>query len=130
MTKILKTSILITLLTAVFSLLPFECVYADGVHKEEYMNDDALISINIDPDFTYIGARAYYGCVNLESVVIPEGVTRIGESAFAMCPKLSYISIPSSVKTIEPGAFADLAAKIKGRGEAQKAEENRSEKVL
>ncbi len=106
MKRLLGIIIKISLLTAVFIILPFKCVYADGVHKEEFMNDDALISINIDPDFTYIGARAYYGCVNLESVVIPEGVTRIGESAFAMCPKLSYVSIPSSVKTIEPGAFA------------------------
>ncbi|MBO4373979.1 MAG: leucine-rich repeat domain-containing protein [Lachnospiraceae bacterium] len=70
------------------------------------MNDDALISVSIDPDFTYIGNRAYYGCVNLESVYIPEGVTRIGESAFAMCPNLSYVYIPSTVRTIEPGAFA------------------------
>ncbi|MBQ7463813.1 MAG: leucine-rich repeat domain-containing protein [Lachnospiraceae bacterium] len=103
--KILKT-VFFLLLTAVLSVLPLKCVYADGVHKEEFMNDDAIISVSIDPDFTYVGNRAYYGCVNLESVVIPEGVTRIGESAFAMCPNLSYVRIPSTVKTIEPGAFA------------------------
>ena len=103
--KILKT-VFFLLLTAVLLALPLKCVYADGVHKEEFMNDDAIISVSIDPEFTYVGNRAYYGCVNLESVVIPEGVTRIGESAFAMCPKLSYVRIPSTVKTIEPGAFA------------------------
>ncbi len=102
----LNKSLFFLALTAVLTVLPLKCVYADGVHKEEFMYDDALISVSIDPDFTYIGNRAYYGCVNLTSVTIPEGVTRIGESAFAMCPNLSYVSIPSTVRTIEPGAFA------------------------
>ena len=106
MKKSLIKTLFLPALTAVLLVLPLKCVYADGVHKEEFMYDDALISISIDPDFTYIGNRAYYGCVNLTSVIIPEGVTRIGESAFAMCPNLSYVSIPSTVKTIEPGAFA------------------------
>ena len=94
------------IMTAVFSTLPSECVYADGIGQEEYMNDDALISIVLPYDTKYIGKRAYYGCENLESVTIPYGCTKIGESAFAMCPKLYYVSIPPTVKTIEPGAFA------------------------
>lgn len=106
MRNLLFKTLFFLILTAVLSVLPLKCVYADGIHKEEYMYDDALISLSIPDDMTYIGNRAYYGCINLESVYIPEGVTRIGESAFAMCPNLSYVYIPSSVKTIEPGAFA------------------------
>jgi len=51
-----------------------------------------------------IGNNAFYGCKNLEAVIIGEGVTKIGDSAFSHCDVLSEVVVPDSVKKI--GAFA------------------------
>jgi hypothetical protein len=49
-----------------------------------------------------IGEEAFYVCLNVTSVTIPEGVTRIGEKAFIMCSNLETINLPS---TLKPGRY-------------------------
>lgn len=53
----------------------------------------------------FIMARAFQGCVGLDSVAIPNTVHTIGESAFENCDGLTSIVIPSSVTTIGNNAF-------------------------
>ncbi|MBQ9093729.1 MAG: leucine-rich repeat domain-containing protein [Prevotella sp.] len=53
-----------------------------------------------------IGDSAFYKCVNLTSVTIPNSVTSIGDSAFEYCSGLTSITIPNSVTSIGFGAFA------------------------
>lgn len=48
----------------------------------------------------------FYGCVNLESLVMPENITSIGFSAFINCTSLTSIVIPESVTSIGNGAFS------------------------
>ena len=48
----------------------------------------------------------FYGCVNLESLVMPENITSIGFSAFRNCTSLTSIVIPESVTSIGNGAFS------------------------
>jgi uncharacterized protein YjdB len=48
---------------------------------------------------------AFYGCENLEEVVLQEGLTSIGYYSFQNCSKLKSINIPSSVTSIDYGAF-------------------------
>ena len=50
--------------------------------------------------------RAFSGCQNLTSVIIPNSVKNIGEWAFVGCSLLSSIDIPNSVISIENIAFA------------------------
>ncbi len=52
-----------------------------------------------------IGDRAFYECENLEALVLPNSVTRIGVSAFSCCRSLKKIVIPDSVLRIEEFAF-------------------------
>lgn len=59
---------------------------------------------------TEIGSRAFLGCSDLTSVIIPNSVTWIGEWAFEDCSSLTSVIIPNSVKRIENGAFVDCSS--------------------
>lgn len=50
--------------------------------------------------------RAFFDCLNLTSISIPNSVKDIGEWAFAGCSLLSSIDIPNSVNSIGNIAFA------------------------
>ena len=50
--------------------------------------------------------RAFFDCINLTSISVPNSVKDIGEWAFAGCSLLSSIDIPNSVISIGNNAFA------------------------
>lgn len=52
-----------------------------------------------------IGDGAFNNCVNLTSVVIPEGVKTIGDSAFEGCKSLASVDLPESLTTVSSYAF-------------------------
>ncbi|MCR4962005.1 MAG: leucine-rich repeat protein, partial [Lachnospiraceae bacterium] len=54
---------------------------------------------------TAIGDKAFYQCVNLEKVTLPESLETIGVYAFSEC-NLEEITIPKNVKKIGMWAFA------------------------
>ena len=54
---------------------------------------------------TSIGYSAFYGCIGLTNVTIPDSVTSIGESAFENCSGLTSVTIPDSVTSIGYYAF-------------------------
>ncbi len=64
-----------------------------------------ITSCNINENCKFIADRAFYECVNLTTIKIPNSVTSIGESAFSGCGSLTSITIPSSVTIIEKWAF-------------------------
>ena len=49
---------------------------------------------------------AFQECVNLTSVVVPDGVAGIGAGAFALCSRLAELVLPASVTEIGMNAFA------------------------
>jgi hypothetical protein len=55
---------------------------------------------------TYIGSEAFYGCVNLTSVTLPNTIVNIGFHSFAECPLLEYIEIPAGIQQINSNAFS------------------------
>lgn len=58
------------------------------------------------PDMvTEIGADAFFGCEELEKIVIPNLVKTIGKRAFCACANLTKVVIPDSVIEIGSGAF-------------------------
>ncbi|MBE7043697.1 MAG: hypothetical protein E7399_09470 [Ruminococcaceae bacterium] len=56
-----------------------------------------------------IADDAFAGCIQLETVIIPDSVTSIGREAFQRCDSLTTVLIPDSVTTIGVGAFCDCS---------------------
>lgn len=63
---------------------------------------------------TEIGGYAFYGCINLNKINMPQALMSIGESAFAACAELTEMTIPSNVTSIESLTFeaCDKLSKI------------------
>lgn len=61
--------------------------------------------IPTDGSITSIGDYAFYNCIGLTSITIPDGVTSIGDWAFCDCSGLTSITIPGSVTSIGSYAF-------------------------
>ena len=57
-----------------------------------------------------IGGSAFYGCTNLNSVMIGTNVTSIGDHAFYYCFGLTNVMIPNSVTNIGVYAFAGCSS--------------------
>ena len=55
---------------------------------------------------TYIGSEAFFGCLNLTSVTLPNTIVNIGFHSFAKCPLLEYIEIPAGMQQINSNAFS------------------------
>ena len=107
-----------------------DCIY-DGMPKEAAIN--ATVSykninmkvLNVMP-YTFsqgntlrkvgldfygnIEKNVFYGCKDLETVVIGQNVTGIGEYAFSGCSNLKNIKFGAQVQTIGKEAFSDCAA--------------------
>lgn len=60
-----------------------------------------------DGSVTSIGANAFYSCLGLQNLIIPEGVTTIGREAFYNCDGIVTVKIPASVTNIAYRAFYD-----------------------
>ena len=69
-----------------------------------------LTSVTIPNSVTYIGSGAFIGCSSLESAYIPNTINVITRETFMFCSKLSSINIPSSVWTIETDAFSSCTS--------------------
>ena len=86
--------------------------YIFGASSYSY-NDDyvpsSLKEVIITGGIT-IRSSAFYGCISLTSVVIPDSVTSIGNYAFYGCSSLTSIVIPDSVTTIGWGAFSNCTS--------------------
>lgn len=52
-----------------------------------------------------IGAYAFKGCVNIESIEIPDSIEKIEEYAFSGCENLRYIVWPRSMPVVTERAF-------------------------
>lgn len=72
-----------------------------------WYNYSSLIkTLNVDDDVESIGDYAFYDCISLLSVTIPNSVTSIGDYAFSSCIALTNITIPDSVTSIGNYAFS------------------------
>ena len=60
---------------------------------------------------TVVASSAFMDCVNLVSVVFPDGVYIIGSGVFGDCHNLKNVTLPASIKRIGAGAFS-TATKI------------------
>lgn len=72
---------------------------------------DVSVPASVDSEaVTSIGAGAFAGNTDIESVYISSGITRIGQEAFADCSNLESVSLPSSLQSVGLGAFCGCAS--------------------
>ena len=64
-----------------------------------------VTSLKIEEGVTEIGTYAFYYCVNLAKISLPNTLTRIGAFSFTGCNALTNIEIPAQVRAIEHSAF-------------------------
>ena len=62
---------------------------------------------NVTYNVTSIGEKAFYGCIDLKSISLPNTITSIGANAFYNCHDMTSFTIPNSVTTIGNNAFQD-----------------------
>ena len=62
-------------------------------------------NITISTDTTIIGENAFYDCISVDVVVLPESLIEIKDYAFNDCHTLYSITIPKNVSKISPTAF-------------------------
>ncbi len=80
--------------------------YAESYAADGYYIPNSLLEV-IVTDRTIIGEFAFRGCLNLTSIVIPDGVTAINKYAFYECRNITSFEIPNSVTNIGTHAFYD-----------------------
>ena len=54
----------------------------------------------------YIGSEAFYACMNLTSVTLPNTIVNIGYHSFAECPLIEVIDLPAGMTQINSNAFS------------------------
>jgi len=74
------------------------------IDRQAFYNCIDMVSVTIPNSVTEIGIMAFEGCTGLTNVTIPASVTSIGNSAFFGCTGLTSITIPNSVASTLPEA--------------------------
>lgn len=69
-----------------------------------------ITQISFADGITSVGAKAFFGCINLENIFIPDSVTRIASSAFEECSKLKSVTGFKYVTLIGSSAFSGCAS--------------------
>ena len=77
------------------------------IEQRAFENCRSIRSVNFgeNPSLTKIGNWAFFLCIALEDLEIPEGVTEIGDGAFYGCAYLKDLVLPNSVQSIGDNTF-------------------------
>ncbi|MCQ2302623.1 MAG: leucine-rich repeat domain-containing protein [Bacteroidales bacterium] len=88
-----------------------QVVYPNNTHafgatilSNTYQNGKGVIKFN--GTATSIGDEAFWNCLTLNGITIPNSVINFGSYAFTNCPNLTDIAIPNAVESIGNYAFA------------------------
>jgi hypothetical protein len=74
------------------------------VAEYSYMNNTNLRTFDVAP-IRSIGAGAFFGCTNLQSITLPEGLTEIGDWAFLNTGISGEVVVPSTVVSLGQAYF-------------------------
>lgn len=80
---------------------------ATSISDSAFYNCMRLTSITIPDSVISIDDYAFTQCTSLASITIPDSVTSIGHGAFQNCYSLTSITIPDSVTSIGEYAFSN-----------------------
>lgn len=72
----------------------------------ECFANSGLTAIPNLPNVINYPVGAFYHCVHMEDITIPEGIAYIGSSCFDSCLNLRVVKLPSTVIDLSPYSFA------------------------
>lgn len=81
-----------------------------GIGNEAFFDCLELTSVTIPNTVTSIGGYAFFNCNGLTAVTIPNTVTSIGYDAFGGCTSLTSVAIPNSVTSLGEEAFSNCSS--------------------
>jgi hypothetical protein len=89
--------------------------YADGHAElakcEPTANSDITIPEKVfGYTVTEVNDAAFQGCINVESITLPDTVTSVGKEAFGDCRSLTSIDLSDNLEEIGPTAFAGCSS--------------------
>lgn len=80
-----------------------------GIDQYAFFKCVNLKSVTIPNTVTIIKDWAFYKCTDLTSITIPESVQSIGNTAFESCSSLATVNLPDNDLAIGPDAFLGTA---------------------
>ena len=91
----------------------YGCEYlgADQISEEQDPDTNEIVEtvtefyLTLNEGIEYIGSRAFYGCIGLKEVKIPDSVKEMGIRTFYNCTKLEKVEVGSGVTEIPEFAF-------------------------
>ena len=78
--------------------------YVTSIGNNAFRNCDSLKTVVLSSN-TSIGSYAFFECMSLGYITIPNGITSIGDSSINGCRSMKTLSIPDSVTTIGNACF-------------------------
>ncbi|MCM1160418.1 MAG: leucine-rich repeat domain-containing protein [Roseburia sp.] len=79
------------------------------IKEEAFMNQSALVQVDISSMIQKIGQGAFKGCSSLKQASLPEGLKTVEKELFFMCVLLERVVLPSALTEIGEKAFSGCA---------------------
>lgn len=104
---------------SLFASCPLDSIYIGGKISystsstkgySPFYRNTTLRTVFVTNKETEIFPNEFYGCANLQNVIIGDGIESIGDWAFSGCTNLKYFSFGTNVKTIGKEAFSDCTS--------------------
>ena len=77
-----------------------------------FANHPEVSGVKFNDRLKIVRDEAFFGCGNLESVLIPYGTEELGSRMFAGCFNLKFVSIPDTVRVIGDGLMEGCSATV------------------
>jgi len=86
---------------------PLTIINSNCFHDSEGAKITKVLSMK---SITFMGANSFFGCINLNSIILPDGLTFIGTESFEGCTSLTSIIIPNTVTELGYAIFYHTTA--------------------
>jgi len=103
----------VTIQKEVFFAGDLEPTPVTGSRLGVFRNMTVVTEVRILANFTSMEAYLFYGCLNLEKIIIEEGAGGvIGQHAFNFCPNLTTVVLPEGVTKLLYQSFGSTSSAI------------------
>ena len=82
--------------------------YSKDIFDE--LSEIFMFKVNLPSSLTTTPEDAFYNCVNIEEVYIPEGIKNISARTFCACPNLKRVNIPTTCISLGMNCFINTPA--------------------